>query len=339
MSLLILMACSAEHSEEEADVTSSVKVQTQPLELTDIAETITAYGSVIALPNSLKSLSVPYASRIVKVFVSSGEAVQAGEPLLVVEPSEDALLSVKQAQQELAAATKELNLLQGRFQLKLATEHELVTSQLRDDQAKALLADLTARGSLKSRTLKADKPGVIVSVKVQQEQQLASGSPLLQWSEQTQWRIELGVEASQIGALRKLQRVELIPTNRKLEQSVSGVIESISQQVDPVSHLVSVVVKPSNEASFLLNESIEGCITIATKHTLVSPREAVLPDDDKYSVFTVVDKKAVKHRVDIGIETDTSVELIDPTLKVEDELVILGNYELTDGMDIEVEKP
>ena len=334
---VLLMACNTHTEEEEAEVTPVAKVQTQPLELTDIADTLTAYGSVIALPSNSKNLSVPYASRIERVYVSNGQTVRAGDPLLTLEPSEDALLSVKQAQQELAAATQEQKLLQGRFQLKLATEHELVTSQLRVDQAKALLQDLTARGSLKTHTLKAEKPGVIAAVNVQQEQRIAAGSPLLQWAEQAQWRIALGIEPSRIGTLKTQQAVELTPVNRKLEQSVSGVIEAMTQQIDPQSHLVTVIVKPSKQVDFLLNEWVKAHITLSTKNTLVAPRAAVLPDDEGYSVFTVVDKKAVKHTVELGIETDTLVELIDPTLKPQDELVILGNYELTEGMDVEVE--
>ncbi len=334
---VLLVACYTHTEEEEAEVTPVAKVQTQPLELTDIADTLTAYGSVIALPSNSKNLSVPYASRIERVYVSNGQTVRAGDPLLTLEPSEDALLSVKQAQQELAAATQEQKLLQGRFQLKLATEHELVTSQLRVDQAKALLQDLTARGSLKTHTLKAEKPGVIAAVNVQQEQRLAAGSPLLQWAEQAQWRIALGIEPSRIGALKTQQAVELKLVNRKLEQSVSGVIEAITQQIDPQSHLVTVIVKPSKQVDFLLNEWVKAHITLSTKNTLVAPRAAVLTDDEGYSVFTVIDKKAVKHRVELGIETDTLVELIDPTLKPQDELVILGNYELTEGMDVEVE--
>ena len=334
---VLLMACNTHTEEEEAEVTPVAKVQTQPLELTEIADTLTAYGSVIALPSNSKNLSVPYASRIERVYVSNGQTVRAGDPLLTLEPSEDALLSVKQAQQELAAATQEQKLLQGRFQLKLATEHELVTSQLRVDQAKALLQDLTARGSLKTHTLKAEKPGVIAAVNVQQEQRITAGSPLLQWAEQAQWRIALGIEPSRIGLLKTQQAVELTLVNRKLEQSVSGVIEAMTQQIDPQSHLVTVIVKPSKQVNFLLNEWVKAHITLSTKNTLVAPRAAVLPDDEGYSVFTVVDKKAVKHTVELGIETDTLVELIDPTLKPQDELVILGNYELTEGMDVEVE--
>ena len=330
LSIILIGGCNAEHT-EEAEVTPIAKVQTQPLALTEIADTITAYGSVIALPNNSKNLSVPYASKIAQVYVSSGQSVQIGDPLVTVEPSEDALLSVKQAQQELAAATQEQKLLQGRFQLKLATEHEIVTSQLRVDQAKALVQDLTARGALQRHTLKAEKAGVIAVVNVQQDQRIAAGSSLLQLTEQTHWRIDLGVEPSIVSALNSV--------NRQLEHSVNAVVESIGQQIDPVSHLVTVIIKPVSEASFLLNETVQGRITLATKMTLVAPRAAVLPEGDKYTVFTVLDKKAVKHTVQLGIETDTSVELIDPTLKPQDELVILGNYELTGGMTVEVEKP
>ncbi len=338
LSMILIGGCNAEHT-EEAEVTPIAKVQTQPLALTEIADTITAYGSVIALPNNSKNLSVPYASKIAQVYVSSGQSVQIGDPLVTVEPSEDALLSVKQAQQELAAATQEQKLLQGRFQLKLATEHEIVTSQLRVDQAKALVQDLTARGALQRHTLKAEKAGVIAVVNVQQDQRITAGSSLLQITEQTQWRIDLGVEPSIVSALKPHQVVELTPVNRQLEHSVNAIVESIGQQIDPVSHLLTVIIKPATEASFLLNETVQGRITLATKLTLVAPRAAVLPDGDKYTVFTVLDKKAVKHTVQLGIETDASVELIDPTLKPKDELVVLGNYELTDGMAIEVEKP
>ncbi len=95
---------------------------------------------------------------------------------------------------------------------------------------------------------------MIVAVHVQQEQRLAAGSPLLQWAEESQWRIDLGVEASQVGVLRKQQVVELIPVSRKLEQPVSAVVESIAQQIDPLSHLVSVMVKPATKADFLLEQ-------------------------------------------------------------------------------------
>lgn len=80
---------------------------------------------------------------------------------------------------------------------------------------------------------------------------------------------------------------------------------------------------------------MQGEIELATKKTLVAPRVAVLPDEDGYKVFTVVDNKAVKHKVELGLQTESQVEIIASTLKAGDELVILGNYELQDAMPVE----
>jgi RND family efflux transporter MFP subunit len=337
---LLLIACDAQQEgTTEHEPTPVAQVQTSKLEYTNITATLTAYGSVIALPNNLKTLSVPYASRIENVYVSNGQSIHAGDSLLTIQPSEDALLVIKHAQQELAAATQEQKLLQGRIHLKLATQHELVASQLRVDQAKALIQDLTARGSLKSHTLKAEKAGVISTINVQQGQRIAAGSPLLQWAEQNQWRVSLGIEPSSIAQLKTRQQVSLLPATRTFDQAIPGVIESIAQQIDPASHLLTVVVKPSTTAGLLLNESVEGEISLSSKQALVAPSAAVLPDEDGYSVYTVLDNHAIKHRVKLGTETDTQVEVIDPTLNAQDVIVMLGNYELTDGMAVEVQQP
>jgi len=336
---LLLSACADKQPEAEAEIAAIAQVQTANLEYTDISPAITAYGSVIALPDNLKTLSVPYASRIENVYVSSGQSIRAGDPLLTVQPSEDALLAARQAQQELESATQEQKLLQGRFALKLATQHELVTSQLRVDQAKALFQDLTARGSLKSHTFKAEKAGVVATVSAQPGQRVLAGSPLLQWAEQNQWRVSLGVEPGSIEQLKPRQQVLLSPVNRTVEQAIPGLIEAISQQIDPLSHLVTVIVKPAGNADFLLNEAVQGKILLAAKRALVAPRSAVLPDEDSYSVYTVVNEHAVKHVVQLGAETDTQLEVIAPTLNAQDDIVVLGNYELSDGMVVEVQKP
>jgi hypothetical protein len=43
--------------------------------------------------------------------------------------------------------------------------------------------------------------------------------------------------------------------------------------------------------------------------------------------------------VQVGIENDTQAEVIASDVKDQDEIVVLGNYELEDGMLVEVQKP
>jgi len=48
---------------------------------------------------------------------------------------------------------------------------------------------------------------------------------------------------------------------------------------------------------------------------------------------------AVKHQVQAGLENDTQIEVIANDLKEQDDIVVLGNYELEDGMAVEVKQP
>jgi RND family efflux transporter MFP subunit len=338
---VLLIACNAEPPQESAaaEILPVASVQTQKLHYADMGATLMAYGSVVPLSNTIQTLTVPYASRIDNIYVANGQSVKHGDKLLALQPSEDALLAVKQAQQDLVAIKAEHHLLQQRVTLKLATQHDVVVSQLRVDQAKALVQDLSARGAMKPHTFSAAQSGVISTVTVQEGQRIAAGSPLLQWVAQNQLGVSLGVEADNFAQLHTGQPVSLIPVNRPKSAPIDGRIDLINQQIDPVSHLLTVLVKPAANATLLLNEAVQGEITLATQQALVVPRPALLPDGDAYSLFTVVAGRAVKHSVQKGLENSTTVEVIDPTLKVDDTIVVLGNYELQDGMAVSVQQP
>jgi RND family efflux transporter MFP subunit len=333
---LLLSSCNQPSSEnsQETDITATVSLQTQPLSYNAISQTISVYGQVIASPEALQTLSVPFASYIDKVMVRQGQKVSRGQPLLSIKPSEDVQLALTQARQELASSQQELGLVQQRLALKIATQHEQLASELRVAQAKALLQDLTRRGSMQTPVLTAKNAGVITALAVQQGQRLASATPLLQWLDINQLSVTVGVEPENIEQLQLNQPVALNAIHRA-SLPMSGRVIAINAQIDPLSHLLNVIVKPDKPELLLLNEAMQAEISLATKTTLVAPRAAVLPDEDAYKVFTVVNNKAVKHKVELGLQTESQVELIAPTLKAGDELVILGNYELEDGMSVE----
>jgi multidrug efflux pump subunit AcrA (membrane-fusion protein) len=64
---------------------------------------------------------------------------------------------------------------------------------------------------------------------------------------------------------------------------------------------------------------------------------AVLPDEEKRIVYTIKDKKAVKHEVKTGMEDDEQVEVLGDALKAGEVIIVEGNYELEDGMAVTVE--
>jgi RND family efflux transporter MFP subunit len=335
LTLWLVTACTADAPPETPEPEAIAQVATVKLQKTTMNATLSAYGVVLPFPEHLQTLSVPYNCEIESIQVIDGQWVQAGAVLLTVKAAEDASLQLSQAQEELDAAVAEHQLFKERVRLKLATQQDLVTAQLRVDQAKVVLNNLTQRGIGNSQALKAEQAGIVTLVNVQQGQRVAAGNPLLQWVANNHWGVRLGVEAEDFGAMH-LQQEVLIKTPA---QTLKGKMATIAQQVDPVTRLLAVWVKPENNARLLINEFVQADIVLSSAQTLVAPRQAVLPDGAAYSLFTVVNGHAVKHAVKIGLENNQQVEVLADDVKEQDELVILGNYELEDGMAVEVQQP
>jgi membrane fusion protein, multidrug efflux system len=336
-----IVGCTPDVTEEKPDTTPEpiAQVQIIKLHLSEISETLSVYGTVLPWPDKLQTISVPYTSRIEKILVNEGQPVQQGDVLLMLKPGDDATLQLGQAKTELQAALREQQLIQERINLKLATQQDLVTAQLRTEQAKVMMANLTERGINQNQQIKAEHAGIIHLVSVQQNQIVPAGSPLLQWVDQNQWMVRLGVEPEDFEQLQLNQQVLLTPVNNPIAKPIKGSIATITHQIDPVTRLLNIFVRPESNQALLINDFVQAHIIVSSAETLVAPRKALLPDGDAYSLFTIAKGLAVKHQVQVGLENDNQVEVIANDLKEQDDLVVLGNYELEDGMAVEVNKP
>jgi membrane fusion protein, multidrug efflux system len=336
-----VISCTSDKPEQKPETVPEplAQVQTIKLQKSEISETLTIYGTVLPWPDKLQTISVPYTSRVEKLEVNEGQLVQQGDVLLTLNPGEDAVLQMEQARKELNAALREQQLLQERVRLKLATQQDLVTAQLRAEQAKVMVKNLTHRGINQNQQIKAENAGIIHLVSVQEGQIVPAGSPLLQLVDQNQWVVRLGVEPEDLERIQLKQEVLITPVNKTLAQPVKGRIEIITHQIDPVTRLLNVFVRPALNQQLLINDFVQAQIIVASANTLVAPRQALLPVGNAYSLFTIEKSHAVKHLVQAGLENDTQIEVIANDLKEQDDIVVEGNYELEDGMAVEVKQP
>ncbi|WP_169703943.1 hypothetical protein [Candidatus Kuenenia stuttgartiensis] len=93
-----------------------------------------------------------------------------------------------------------------------------------------------------------------------------------------------------------------------------------------------------SEGKLLLNDYIEGKIIVSSRNALLALAKPILPDSGGHSLFTVMGGHAVRHLVQIGLETSGKMEIISKELKEGDPVVVLGNYELSDGMPVVEER-
>jgi RND family efflux transporter MFP subunit len=337
----MVISCSADKSSETTEIAPEpiAQVTTVKLQKTEMTETLTAYGVVLPFPDKLQTISLPYNSEIEAIQVTDGQLVQRGDVLLTVKSNADANLQLEQAREELDAAIQENKLLKDRIALKLATQQDLVTTQLRVDQAKVMIKNLKERGIGKSQSIKAEYTGMIHLVNVQQGQRVPAGNPLLQLIDQNQWVVRLGVEPEDFEHLQLKQQVLITPANKRFATPVKGRIETIAHQIDPTTRLLNVLVRTDTNQTLLINDFVQAEVILSSAQTLVAPRQAVLADGMAYSLFTIKKGHAVKHSVQVGLENDKHIEVIADDLQEQDEIVVLGNYELEDGMAVDVKQP
>jgi RND family efflux transporter MFP subunit len=334
--LLTRGSASPSESADEAPTTTA-RVEVAPIQRKTLRETVTAYGSVVAKPGRTHAVTVAFETRVRHVLVAPGQSVAKGDPLVEIEPSPAARLQLQQAQAAADAAQTDLKQVRQRYDLKLATNADLNAAEKVAKDAALQLESLRGQGVGEARPLVADLAGIVIRVDTQDGQIATAGAPLVELVAEGEIEVKLGVEPDDIGAIQPGDPIELFPVNDAALTKVAGAARLVTRSVDPTTRLVDVYVSLPAGTPLLFGAYVRGEIARAAKDALVVPRSAVLPADGGQTLFTVKDGHAVQHLVHTGLESDAEIQVL-PTfgLQAGESVVVTGNYELEDGMPVEV---
>jgi membrane fusion protein (multidrug efflux system) len=315
------------------------QVQVAKVERKTMTAKVIVYGSVVAQPGKTHSVSVAFETRVRHILVAPGQFVQENDPLTEIEPSPAAQLQLQQAKNAAEAARKELKQTQDRYNLKLATNQEVSAAEKAARDAEAQLTTLQRAGAGGDNRIHADMAGVIAKVNVQDGQIVPAGNPLVEIVAENEIEVKLGVEPEDLSAVQTGVPITIFPINDPTAAKVEGSVRLVTRRIDPATRLVDVYVALPEGTKLLLDGYIRGEIQRTEKDALVVPRPAVLPNESRgYEVFTVANKRAVKHTVKVGLENPDEVQVMANTLHEGDSVITVGNYELEEGMAVEVPK-
>lgn len=340
--LLLIGRCTWRHfsgANEEKKEGPTALVEVAPISRKTIAEKLTAYGSVIAQPGKTHSVTVGFETRVRHILVAPGQLVQEGDPLVEVEGSPAAQLQLQQAKNAAEIATRDLKQAQERFNLKLATNQDMNTAEKAARDAQAQLAALQRSGAGGDNRIKSDMTAVVSKVNAQDGQIVPVGSPLVELVAEEEIEVKLGIEAEDLSALQAEQPITIFPVNNPDQPEVKATVRLITRRIDPTTRLVDVYVALPKGTKLLLDGFVRGDFERTAENALVVPRSAVLPEEEGgFQIFTVEKDHAKKHAVKVGAQNEKEAQIITPDLKEGEIVVTVGNYELQDGMAVEVPK-
>ena len=321
-------------AEEEAKPSAAVELV--GLQRQEISQTLEVLGLVASAPSGEQVVAAPYDCVVRQVHVAPGTTVAAGDVLLEIDPSPEAKLQLEAARGASALAGKALAAAQERYDLKLANQQDLLAAQQAAQDARLKSESLEARGLGGAGRVAALAAGVVGKLEASVGTLVPAGTALVSISSNGGLEARLSVEAAEVARVHSDQPVILRSVNRPETEAVRSSVRTVGGALDAVTGSAEVRVPVPLGAPLLVGEHLKATIELQTKQAFVVARTAVLPDEDKQVLYTVKDGKAVRHEVHVGIAAGDRLEVSGADLHEGDPVVTLGNYELTDGLAIQV---
>ncbi len=310
-------------------------VQTQSLRQYDLTDQLSCYGTITLDPEKVISLNFSRAGQITRLLVSMGEMVKKGAPLLEFETSPQDSVGYVQARSAVDLARNELTRLQSLAAEQLATRSQVAQAQKALGDAEASLAAQKKLGTdTKNELLLAPFDGLVNELKVVQGERIQMGTTALKLARTDGLLAVLGIEPED---RPKVKPGALVQVTSVFDRTIrgSGMIRKVHGMVNPQTKLVDITVDLNKqEAAFLLpGMSVRGEIILNEYRGPAVPRQVVLKDNQGAYVFVVREGRACRVNVKNGIESKGMVGITGSFLK-NDRVVVLGNYELKDGMAV-----
>ena len=160
---------------------------------------------------------------------------------------------------------------------------------------------------------------------------IAAGQPVLRIIASEKPHLSVSVPGEFIKRVKEGLPLTVKKNGKNFESRISHIIPV----ADPASGLFQALA-PLKERFFYPGEVCLVTLHLSEKTVLAVPRSALLTRDGQQVIFVVIGGKAQKRVVVTGIRTDKLIE-IKEGLKIGEQAVTTGNYQLSDGVAVRVD--
>jgi cobalt-zinc-cadmium efflux system membrane fusion protein len=318
----------------EKSTPAVVGVQTALVTKGPFIETLGAIGTVVPRPGHVAALAAPQPARISHVYVSTGQHVTAGEPL--VELDQTPFRSATQAAEATLAAAEKAN----ERQQRLAAEGIVPrkdADQAAADVAKARADASNARRAEQLSVVRSPLGGVVTRMTAVLGATADVAQPLVEVADPAALDILLSVTPNDAARLHRGAKVTLTAGQNGTGDPLGiGSVVDVGGSVDTSSRSVNVRVQaPTTRRPLRIAETVFGQIAAAVHpNAVMVPLEALVPDGEDFKVF-VVDAAGTAHerKVSVGGRTDKVAEITEG-LSGDERVVTYGAYGVSDSATV-----
>ena len=317
--------------QEKAKVEAEPTVETVTVHQREFHPETEMIGLVATPPNAALKITLPVEVKVRLLMIHRGQSVKAGDPLVEIEPPLD--FQVAQSAAEMTAQT--LDSAQKRFELRLISIADLLTARQAAAEARLRLSHYTSSGlSADGHQLLTSTGGVIAEIPATPGDTIAAGELIAQMIVSDALVVKGGIVPEAEIEVAGKANVETL--SRVTSISVEGEVQSVGRALNAETHLLDVTVRLPEPGGLHVGEAVRVGLPGAARTAVLVPKAALRSEEGETLVFTVKDKKAVRHVVEIGASEGDEVEVISGGVRDGDVVVTTGNSQLTDAMAVEI---
>ena len=316
-----------------AQVVTNVSVQKATV--TSLENSVRGYGSIDFDALTLTTLTLEVGAKIVEIKIVPGQKVKKGEIVAIIAPSESDASALTLAKISVEYAQKEKIRISSMRDTALATNADVALASQNLDKAIQTKVELTKKlHAALGITLKSPINGVIQSIMIKNGDIVSAQMPLVLIGNANHLIATLGIEPSAARDIRIGQQVIITSSSLSLKPYVGSIV-SVASQIDFRSRLVSVRIQIPSSNDLIAGTSISGEILTGSERGIVLPSTAIITHNNVHYCFVVVDKKALLQKVRIGISHNGNTLILEG-IRLNDQVITLGNYECENGMSVNV---
>jgi len=348
---------------ETVRVTSEIMGQAKEVKVKN-GEEVNRGDILIALGDEQIKIQVAQAQATLDSVQASSDKIKSGARPQVIKQAESALLQAKmnrdsveenylrmeklfsekaiseqqyeQAKNQYEIADVQYQSAQESYELVIegAAEEDIKSVEAQVRQAKAAL-DM-AKYQLKNTQITAPISGKVTSISVSSGEMISPSIPLLSIIDVSRIFVKVGISEKDISKIKEGQKVSL-EIDAFPEEKFRGEVVSKGVAVDQISKALEVkieILQP--ETDIPIGVFARGDILVKTNQdALIIPSGALTRKKDGIYVYVIEEGIARQKEVVLGIIQDERVEIL-KGLSEKEEIVVLGNQELQDGLKVDV---
>jgi len=306
-----------------------------------ISEIVEGHGIIKPFPKDDIRISALSPMRIDEILVKPGDEVKKGQLVIKLQRDHSIDLSVEKAKITLQQAEINLKRAEKLFKYGVIAKVKLENAQTEYNLAKANynLQLQSQKYAIENSDIRSPINGIISSVNGVIGQVADPTQELVHIVNMNNTIASIGIETEDMDKVHVGQHAIVTLPNLSDGNTFDGKVIKQNREINPATQLIHIWIEIKNPKLTLQPGMFaEAKIFVRTENqTIIIPKSAVLIDKQKSYVFFIKDKMAHKKYIKTGITTSENIQVVEG-LKEGDIVVYLGNYELEDGMQVEIQK-